>query len=149
MQRRRQSVALEGAFHFRNGTERLMGLKSAKRTALAALLIVAIVGLLFGGKESRLLHSGRVLEASMSGHGPNPESTNKYMSGSDVWWNYCISSENLFYSVLLRTSPEKSGLKPNTIVRFWEDGKWMYIPNPKGHPLALRILRKGKDKKCP
>jgi hypothetical protein len=127
-----------------------------KFPTIAVFAVVLSLGL-WGGSyadtktpqgQAKQDQSGRVLKATLSGHGPNSDSKSKRASTPDIWWSYCISSGDSLYTVLSRESPEKTGLKPEKTVRFTEDKQQIYI-KVKGKPLALRILRKSKDKQCP
>jgi hypothetical protein len=125
-----------------------MDIKSAKVVVVAVFLSLGFCGVSFAETKAPQSQSGRVLTATLSGHGPSSESKTKRASTNDIWWNYCIDSGDNLYAVVSRESPEKTGLKPDKTVRFTEDIKQIYI-TVKGKSLALRILRKSKDKECP
>ncbi len=126
-----------------------MRMKPAKLTAVVLLLFFGW-GLTFAKAEAVSFRSGRVISAVLSGHGPaGIEVKRKVLRQTDTWWTYCISSDELFYSVLSRENPERSGLTNNRLIRFSERKNQIYIVNPRGKSVALRILRKDKSKKCP
>jgi hypothetical protein len=100
------------------------------------------------GTENQTLHSGRVVAATVSGHGPAEKSSTKHFTGRDIWWNYCIASGDQFYSVVSRENPEKIGVASNPKIQFAEEKKWIYIKS-KGKSFALRIMNKGRDQRCP
>ena len=114
------------------------------------LFLVFGFGLTFAKDEAGSWRSGRVIAAVVSGHGPaGAEVKRKVLRETDIWWTYCISSDELFYSVLSRENPERTGLTNNRLVRFSERKNQIYVVSPRGKSLALRILRKDKSKKCP
>jgi len=126
-----------------------MEMKYSKCIVIAIGISLGLIAQLHAEAKAPAERSGRVLAATLSGHGPNPESKSKRSNRLDIWWNYCISSGDTFYSVLSRETPEKTGLKPGKNIRFTEDRKQMYIRSSRGKQFALRILRKGSDRKCP
>jgi hypothetical protein len=117
-------------------------------------ITIALV-LLAGGQISTLApaarawKSGRVITISLSGHGPSSSNQRPASRNSDVWWNYCISANGNFYSVLSRQSPEKLGLAENSPIRFSENNNQIRVIVPSGKSVDLRIVRKDKTKKCP
>jgi hypothetical protein len=109
-------------------------------------LIIAYSGLSSGASEKRSLRSGTVVAATLNGYGSSTENKRARFSGQDIWWNYIISSEDQIYSVVSRENPAKTGLAANASLRFYEAKNWIYIPSPKGKPVALKILNKSKKK---
>jgi hypothetical protein len=122
--------------------------KSASLIVTSAFLILS-GRLLFTGTTSNPLRSGRVISSTLSGHGPENEGKSKNVLRTDIWWSYCISTGNASYSVLSRESPSKTGLAPNSLIKFSEKKKLIYITRPDGKRISLRILRKDKTGKCP
>jgi hypothetical protein len=91
---------------------------------------------------------GLVVSADVNGYGLNPGNRKDYRGASDIWWSYRITAECFSYSVVSRRTPSQSGLRPNTQIRFWEQKSRIYILDRNGKPLALKIVRKDKSKKC-
>ncbi len=117
---------------------------------IIVLCLVFGFGLAFAKDEAGSWRSGRVISTVVSGHGPaGEEAKKKVLRTTDIWWTYCISSDELFYSVLSRENPERTGLTNNRLVRFSERKNQIYIVSPRGKSVALRILRKDKSRKCP
>jgi hypothetical protein len=114
--------------------------------AIAVIVLFAYSWPALGASGKPALHSGQVVAASLHGHGSSTESKRTRYSGQDIWWNYIISSEDQIYSVVSRENPAKSGLATNSSFRFYEAKNWIYIPKPKGKPMALKILSKSKKK---
>ncbi len=100
---------------------------------------------LFAGTTKTNWSSGRVVSASMNGTG----SSNTESRNTDLWWNYCISTENQCYSVVSREGPAQLGLANNKSVRFFINRNLLYIQRPNGKNASLRILRRDKGKTCP
>jgi hypothetical protein len=115
-----------------------------------AVFLFSVGGLFPVGTATSSWRSGRVISATVSGQGPIEDVIKKkIVRKTDIWWTYCISAGDLSYSVLSRESPEKSGLSNNCLIRFSEKKKQIYVVNPHGRTIMLRILRKDKSKKCP
>jgi len=129
-----------------------MSTKSANLLAIAVLLFVS-GGLLFAGAPNKSRRSGQVVSATASGHGPAKiavqKKSQRMINKTDIWWTYCISADGLFYSVISRESPEKTGMSRDKTVKFSERKNQIDIVNPRGKNVALRILRKDKSGKCP
>jgi hypothetical protein len=117
--------------------------------------IIPIVFLLFYGvfaftdTAANSWNAGRVVSSSVSGQGPTTGEKNKTQTRWDIWWNYCISSEGMVYSVASRVTPAKSGLTNDNSVKFTVNRSRMYILRPSGKRTELRILRKDKGVACP
>ncbi len=94
-----------------------------------------------------------MISATTSGHGPAgtvvQKKSRRMMDRTDIWWTYCISADGLFYSVISRESPEKTGMSRDRVIKFSERKNQIDIVNPRGKSVALRILRKDKSGKCP
>jgi hypothetical protein len=121
-------------------------MQRAIKLVLCAVLPLSVTGLLPAKVPIRPWQSGQVTAAGLSGHG---SSNGKGASGQDIWWNYCISAEELSYSVVSRESPQKTGMTLNSPVKFQENKNRISIQNPKGKPVEMRLLRKDKSRKCP
>jgi hypothetical protein len=93
--------------------------------------------------------SGYVISATLSGHGSTSDLSKKPFSKTDIWWIYCIASGGQFYTVVSREKPSKLGLIKDKAVRFSDRKDRIYIVNPAGKRVTLRILRKGKTRDCP
>jgi hypothetical protein len=118
--------------------------------------IIMVVALLFAGMalpriESATIswRSGRVISATLSGYGLTSYRSKKLASKTDIWWNYCIASESQFYTVVSREKPAKLGLTKDKTIRFSERKDRIYIINPAGKRVTLRIVRKGRTTDCP
>ena len=116
------------------------------RTA-AFLLMGASV--LFTFAAANPWKSGRVIEAGINGHGRTGNAKIQGTRYKDMWWNYCISSGDEAYSVLSRENPSHAGLKENSEVRFLERKDQIFVLNPAGKRIGLKILRKDKGQRCP
>jgi hypothetical protein len=114
------------------------------RMLAVGLFLLAHSASAVSGTEKSPLRSGRVVSAAVNGHGENSQIKSPRYSGQDIWWNYIISTGDLLYSVVSRENPSKIGLLDNAPVQFYEAKNWIYIPQPKGKPLALKILNKSK-----
>ncbi len=105
--------------------------------------------LLFAASAVSPSKTGRVISATISGHGPTEVEGKKKVSSAakktDIWWTYCISAQGQSYFVLSRDNPEKTGLTKNRWISFSEGKNQIYIVNPRGKRVALRILRKEKS----
>jgi len=110
---------------------------------VAAAAVFSICGVLFAGTPAPLPRSGRVISSTVSGHGP------ENLRKSDVWWTYCISADNISYSVLSRKGPAETGLLNNKPIQFSERKNQISVINPRGKSVSLRILRKENSGKCP
>jgi hypothetical protein len=121
-------------------------MQRAIKLVLCAVLLLSVAGLLPAKAPKQPWQSGQVTAAGLSGHG---SSKGKGASGQDIWWNYCISAEELSYSVVSRESPQKTGMTLNGPVKFQENKNRISIQNPKGKPVEMRLLRKDKSRKCP
>lgn len=126
-----------------------MRMRLAKFIAIVLFLVMGWE-LTFAEDEAISWRSGRVISAVVSGHGPGgAEVKRKVFRQTDIWWTYCISSDKLFYSVLSRENPVRTGLSNNRLIRFSERKNQIYIVSPGGKSVVLRILRKDKSRKCP
>jgi hypothetical protein len=126
--------------------------KLARLCAIAAFLLAG-AGMLSAAAGTGSLRTGRVISATVSGHGPaevaNKKKASRTTNRTDIWWNYCVSTEGQSYSVLSRESPAKTGLTKNSLIRFSERKNRIYVVNPRGKRISLRILRKDRSGKCP
>jgi hypothetical protein len=111
--------------------------------------LITGAGLLFTYAAAISWKSGHVISASVSGYGPADKSTASAVRGKILWWNYCISSNDQAYSVLSRENPSRSGLNLDGLVRFYEKRNQIFIINPAGKLIGLKILRKDQGSKCP
>jgi hypothetical protein len=94
--------------------------------------------------------TGRVVSVSLNGYGNRSDSSFRTSKRrQDLWWSYCIASEDQMYSVLSRQNPERTGLKEKSQIDFLEKKGQIYVVDPAGKRIPLRILRKGKATKCP
>ncbi len=118
--------------------------------ALAPLLSLVFVAPLCA--ETNDLHwlSGRVLSASLAGHGSkNVRSKDKNAGKQDIWWTYCISGGRAAYTAVSRTSPVRGGMTVHSPVRFSVDKNRIYVLNSKGERLTLRRVSQDTAKDCP
>jgi hypothetical protein len=118
--------------------------------------IITVVAFLFAGMAPPRIEfaatswrSGRMISATLSGYGSTSYRSEKLVSKTDIWWNYCIASEGQFYTVVSREKPEKLGLTKDKTVRFSERKDRIYVINPAGKRVTLRIVRKDKTRDCP
>ena len=114
-----------------------------------ALFFMMGTGLLFTYAAAIVWKSGRVVSASINGHGFESNSRLSAVRRKDLWWNYCISTGVQSYSVLSRENPARSGLKVDSSVRFFEKKNQIFVKNPAGKQIGLKILRKDQGPKCP
>ena len=120
-----------------------------ERFIAIAFFYIACGACLFAGAANEPWQSGRVISATLGGHGPADEGKWRAAHRVDIWWIYCIAGEDQVYSVISRESPKKTGLKNNSLTRYFEKKNQIYVVNPAGKRIALRILRKDKTGKCP
>ncbi len=113
----------------------------------ALLMIGAGVSLTYAAKN--FWKSGRVIASSLNGHGRTGNPKTMGTRYKDIWWNYCISSGDQAYSVVSREDPVSAGLKENNAVRFLEKRNQIFVINPAGKRIELKILRKDLAPKCP
>ncbi len=114
------------------------------------LTLIAVLFAAVGNLTAKTIwKSGRVISTGLNGYGYRKSSNAGSTRREVVWWTYCISTEAQTYSVLSRISPTRTGLKENSDVRFIEVQNQIYVVNPAGKKIALRIIRKGKTNKCP
>jgi len=130
------------------------------RIGIAGFIGIAVLlstggALLFATGEPKPARNGRVISATLSGHGPSQTESKKKGSTAkeskaaektDIWWTYCIATNSQSYFVLSRESPEKTGLIKNRWISFSEKKNQIVVVNPRGKNIALRILRKEKAK---
>jgi len=116
------------------------------RSCIFALVLLTGSNLFSADSKKPLWVSGRVVAVSVNAHSID-EKTRKGVLKNDLWWNYCIASKKGFYSVLSRETPAKAGLKENSSIQFMESKNQIYVVNPSGKRIALKILRKGDT--CP
>lgn len=93
--------------------------------------------------------SGQVACSSVSGQGPVASTSSKAVNQRDIWWNYCIAADGLFYSVTSRQTPAKLGLKNRSLVKFFEKKNRIYILDGFGRRVSLTIIRKDTVANCP
>lgn len=91
---------------------------------------------------------GRVLAAELNGHGANPNAKSTAARSSDIWWTYCVAIGDSTYSAVLRENPAKSGMAINSAVRAALQKDFLYVLNPEGNQLTLRVVRRGKGSAC-
>jgi hypothetical protein len=115
-----------------------------QRMIIAGIFIFACSWQAVGASGKPALRLGKVVAASVNGHGSSTENKRARLSGQDIWWTYVISSEDRIYSVVSRENPARTGLATNSAFQFYEQKNWIYIPRPKGKPTALKILNKSK-----
>jgi hypothetical protein len=122
-----------------------------KRRAVK-LLIGAIVGTLSlwgmpDGGVAAQWQKGRVVAATLSGHGPGTGAQGKGTRGGDLWWTYCLSADGKFYVAASRQSPAKSGLTVKSEFRFSIAKNRMTVLNSRKERIVLRIIRQ-QQKTC-
>jgi hypothetical protein len=118
--------------------------------------IVCGLGLLFAssafvlaGTDPSSWKKGIVVSAAVNGHGPIQGADAKsYRGRQDIWWNYRIDAGCFSYSVVSRRTPSQAGLQPDKTIKFLEEKSRIHILDRDGKPLALRIVRKDRSKKC-
>ncbi len=117
--------------------------------ALAPILSLVLSTPLCAGTEDVQWLSGRVVSASLAGHGPkNVRSKDKNAGKPDIWWTYCISGGRATYTAVSRTSPIKCGMTVRSPVRFSVDRNRIYVLNGKGERLTLRRVSQDAAKDC-
>jgi hypothetical protein len=114
---------------------------------IAAAVALSILGMPFAGAAGNAWKSGRVVSTGLNAHGPRGKPVVGSIRIKDMWWSYCIAAEDQIYSVLSRNNPDRTGLKENKSIQFMERQNQIFILNPAGKHIALKIYRKGK--KCP
>ena len=93
--------------------------------------------------------SGRVLSTSINGQGYPGKTAGPNFRRNLIWWSYCIASDARSYLVYSNENPEKTGLKEGSTIEFWEKQNQIYVLNPAGKRIALKVVRKGKAGQCP
>jgi hypothetical protein len=99
--------------------------------------------------EASSWRSGRVISATLSGYGSGGYSSKQPAHTSEIWWNYCIASEDQCYTVVSREKPEKLGMTKDSMIRFSERKDRIQILGPAGKRIDLRLIRKAKGGECP
>jgi hypothetical protein len=119
----------------------------SQRSIIAILFFLSYFGLGFGGKSVKpSLRIGYCISAAINAHGSISTNKTANSSGRDQWWSCTVLSDDLIYSVESRENPSKIGLVGNAGFQFYELKNWIYVPRPKGKPIALKILNKSKKK---
>ncbi len=126
----------------------IMNAKLSGRLSIAAS-VFALLGTLVAGEVITTFIPGRVISTSLHGHGSIQEKSRKPRDQKDIWWSYCISTLDKTYTVFSREDPNSAGLREKSSIRFIERQNQIYVKNPAGKWIALKIVRKGKDAKCP
>jgi hypothetical protein len=126
-----------------------MKIKYLKVISSTLLLMTMSAGLIFTHAAAISWKTGRVISASISGHGPAANSRDSFGGRKDLWWNYCVSTGDQSYSVLSRENPALSGLKVDSSVKFFEKRNQIFFKNPSGKQIGLKIFRKDQGPKCP
>jgi hypothetical protein len=93
--------------------------------------------------------SGHVISTSLNGQGYSSKATTSNNRRYDIWWNYCIASDDQIYSVISRENPMRTGLQEKSAINFMEKQNQIFMLNPAGKRVALKIIRKGRAIKCP
>ncbi len=120
----------------------------AKVISIAILLISLVCIPLPAKVAKRQWRDGLVLAADLSGHGPSPGSSDKRGRTADVWWTYCISTDKITYTAVLRASPSRAGLKVNSTVRLSATKDRIYVVNRRGEQYVLWIRRLDEGNSC-
>jgi len=125
--------------------------RSIKCSALLAVVVItfAVAGMIFAGAGKTTWISGHVISTGLHGYGKSSKENSRSIRSKDIWWSYCISSGEITYSALSRENPIRAGLKENSFIKFMERQNQIHVLNPAGKRTALKIIRKGKGKKCP
>jgi hypothetical protein len=85
--------------------------------------------------------TGRVVQAVISGHGPSEKGKYARSRRNDIFWIYMISADHQSFSVISRVSPQKTGMKANTSIKFSVEKNQIRILNSEGKSFIMRILR--------
>jgi hypothetical protein len=81
--------------------------------------------------------TGTLLATDISGYGGATKEMQPQSAA--IWWTYCISSENQFYSAVSRSNPGRMKLSINKQVKFYVKQNRMTILDPNGKRYILRI----------
>jgi hypothetical protein len=128
----------------------MQGIMRAKSSAVLAVvaIMLGVVGMLFPGSGKNTWIPGQVISTGLHGHGKSGNENYRSIRSKDIWWSYCISSGEMTYSALSRENPVRAGLKENSLIKLMERQNQIYVLNSAGQRIALKIIRKGKGKKC-
>jgi hypothetical protein len=129
----------------------MQGTMRPKFSAILAVIAImfAVLGMLFAGAGNNTWLSGYVISIGLHGHGKSGNENYRSLRSKDIWWSYCISSGEMTYLVLSRENPVRAGLKEKSLIKLMERQNQIYVLNSAGKSIALKIIRKGKGKKCP
>ena len=124
-----------------------MSKKKWLSTVIAAFL--SLSGMTFAESAKSSWKSGRVISTGLHGYGNRANTKIAAIRSHEIWWSYCISSNERTYEVLSREKPAKTGLKENSSIKFLEQRSQIYVINPAGRRISLKIAKKGSGPTCP
>ena len=126
-----------------------MKTSTSRFLVLAPYLSLTLVAPVFSGANDVRWHPGRVISASLTGHGSKAvKGKNKNAGKQDIWWTYCISGGREAYTAVSRTSPAKGGMTVTSPVKFSVDKNRIYVLNSKGERYSLRRVSQDTAKDC-